>query len=370
MPTITNAGSTIIEVPSRAIKIRGAKHSGGYVATEEQENHTLANDMTLSVWCKPTCMVSALDKHMMFAKRANSGTYGWTNWALYIERGTGKFVVWFAYSGNGNAGYDNAKGTAYTFNSNEDWYHVVGVRDTSAGKISLYINGEYENQVNITENQIGSLEDSTDRVVVGALDLNNNACFSGSVSDPRAYSGVSLTANEVKTLYNTGYTPYDNTNLVFSTNFEEITDSAGNWHYFEHNGLANVNVKWVSGSNENGGWFQNPIRTYRDIKCWCTRWDEDNWGMVFETFLDPCDRAFLFNNVKPGAYTELMNILGTPTYLDYTFNSSNTLIFKPQDNFGISSLRQNRMIAVSHISDNFWTHDKFNVKIEGKRLDI
>lgn len=106
------------------------------------------------------------------------------------------------------------------------------------------------------------------------------------------------------------------------------------------------------------------------IDCWCTRWDENNWGLVAETFLGSSNRDNLFANVTPGAVRELYNILGTPKYIDTTYTSGNTIILEPQHGYGLSSLREKRMIGVKNISDRFITRDKLGVKIEGIRLDI
>jgi len=106
------------------------------------------------------------------------------------------------------------------------------------------------------------------------------------------------------------------------------------------------------------------------IKCWCTRWDEGNWDMVYETFLTSSCRDNLFASTTPGAVRELYNILGTPKYIDTTYASSNTLTFTPIHPHGISSLRQKRTIAVKNISDTFLTRDRFHVKVEGFRIDI
>lgn len=121
-----------------------------------------------------------------------------------------------------------------------------------------------------------------------------------------------------------------------------------------------------------------PLRIYyscnaypmRYVDCFCTRWDEGNWDVTIETFLESANRDALFANVTPGAVRELYNVLGTPKYIDTTYESGNTLIYEPTHGFGLSSLRQKRTIAVKNISDSFIHRNYFNVKIEGIRLDI
>ena len=106
------------------------------------------------------------------------------------------------------------------------------------------------------------------------------------------------------------------------------------------------------------------------IDCWCKRWDEGNWDTVIETFMESSNRNTLFNYVTPGAVRELYNILGTPKYIDTTYNSANTLIYEPQAGYGLSSLREKRTVAVKNISDTFINKENFNIKIEAFRIDI
>jgi len=105
------------------------------------------------------------------------------------------------------------------------------------------------------------------------------------------------------------------------------------------------------------------------IDCWCTRWDEDNWGVTFETFMDSSNRNLLFRNVVPGAVRELYNILGTPKFIDTTYDSGNSIIIEPSSNTGLANIRDKRTLAVKSISDTFISNKYFAIKIEGKRLD-
>jgi len=104
------------------------------------------------------------------------------------------------------------------------------------------------------------------------------------------------------------------------------------------------------------------------IDCWCTRWDEGNWDLTFETFLGSGARDFLFSNVTPGATSEMYNILGTPHYIDSTYSSGNSIICSPIGGTGLSGLRQQRTIAVKSISDKFINKDMFGIKVEGVLL--
>ena len=105
------------------------------------------------------------------------------------------------------------------------------------------------------------------------------------------------------------------------------------------------------------------------VDCAVTRWQENNDSLVIETFLSSSNRGKLFHNVVPGAVRELYSILGVKKFIDTTYASSNTYRVTPNYQYGLSGLRQERIIAVKNISDTFINKDVFNVKIEGIMLD-
>lgn len=120
----------------------------------------------------------------------------------------------------------------------------------------------------------------------------------------------------------------------------------------------------------NDGVISGATWTDRSIKCYCTSWNEGNWDVSINTFLDPCDRNYLFSNVVPGAKREIANILGTPMNMDTTYTSSNTLILEPISGYGISSLREKRTVVVKSIQDSFLNRYLYEVKIDTIRLDM
>ena len=105
------------------------------------------------------------------------------------------------------------------------------------------------------------------------------------------------------------------------------------------------------------------------VDCWASRWDESNYDVIIEAWMGSGARNALFHNLKPGAVRELYKVLGKPTFIDSTYSSGNTLILQPLASYGLSSLREKRTVAVKNISDTFVTRDKFNVKLECKRID-
>jgi len=108
---------------------------------------------------------------------------------------------------------------------------------------------------------------------------------------------------------------------------------------------------------------------YIDVPC--SRWDEDNYTMKFEFFCEgSSQRNTIFDNCVPGAVRELYNILGTPKYIDTTYESRNTFVINPLDGYGLSSLREGRTVAIKSISDSIFGMNHFCVTLDCVRLDI
>ena len=101
------------------------------------------------------------------------------------------------------------------------------------------------------------------------------------------------------------------------------------------------------------------------------RWDCDNWGGVIEFSCTSSQRDDIFHNIIPGAVTEQYNILGTPHFVDISYESGNTLILEPLGGYGLSSnLRNRRIVGVKNANDSFLVRDRFFCKLEWLRLDI
>ena len=103
------------------------------------------------------------------------------------------------------------------------------------------------------------------------------------------------------------------------------------------------------------------------IRCWCKRWDEDNYDIIVETFLASGDRDTLFKYIKPGAIREYNNSLGWTINLDGTYSESgNTLILEPIHGYPLSSIRSRRVVVVKNATDNVTSRKYFNIKLDTK----
>ena len=336
MVDVTNQGSQYIIVPQSTLKFGDGTLD--YVTISASPYFSPGNnkDFSVSCWVMPTDW-------------GGPKGGGWTNifgkqeatiWGLHITTHTNP-QYGFHVSGGGNNVCDGVASEA-TLNK---WTHLTGTYDGNTKLISLYMNGDLK--VTLTSAS-GSTADTTSHILIGN---DGNYSLSGQVYDCRFWSGACLTADEVKKVYNG--LDVDTSHLV------------AHYKFLDREGTTlEDSVNNLNGTITGADWYE------RKLQCWNTRWDEGNWNVTLETFLDARDRNYIFRNVTPGAIRELYNILGTPKYIDTTYTSSNTLIFEPISNYGLSSLRQRRTIGVKSISDTFIIHDKFGIKVEGMRLDI
>ena len=76
------------------------------------------------------------------------------------------------------------------------------------------------------------------------------------------------------------------------------------------------------------------------IDCWCTRWDQTDWTLVIETFLEKDDIQLLLDNSLPGAVGELWYILGSKVHYDKSWEGRNTIKFVPTSSNRYRSITQ------------------------------
>ena len=345
MPQIMGGGSMNITVPQSCLRFEGSGTAQcayvSFTGNPKLKVNGKDKELTISAWCKVTGGYT--DQSNTIAV-AGCSTYGYSIliWKEGLGATTGRVSF---YVGGTSSKYDAESNEAL---SKEVWHHICGVHryDTApSGNTYLFIDGEYiaSAQVPMGPNLTNSVE-----FCVGALQNTHKRVFSGQITDVKFWSGTALTNDQVRQLYN-------GCNTVTPTAEWKFTDREGTTVTETYNDLDLT----IDGAT----WME------REIPCWCKRWDEGNWDVTIETFLEAPDRNFIMNQVTPGAYRELYNILGTPRYIDTTYSSGNTLILEPRSGFGINDLRQTRTIAVKNISDTFENWETFGLKIEGVRID-
>jgi len=117
----------------------------------------------------------------------------------------------------------------------------------------------------------------------------------------------------------------------------------------------------------------------RTIPARCSRWDENNYSIIFETILKKGEDELLRNYITPGAVGILFTILDEPQYYDKTFSDDNTIKLTPIDykklHFGITvennnsnliNMRKETTIYVENYGVHPLDDELMNVKIEGK----
>jgi len=337
--SIRNAGSMKILVPQSALFFDGHNTNVDpnmprvIVGTSTGDlNIAATGKLTISAWIKPKDLPSA---GYIFSKRDDTvGTaYG------FFAAGSNLQI----FGGNQSSSY-SANGSITI----DVWQHVACTLDNTTA--SIYINGELFGGDTIT----GIAQWPT---VSGAIGCRFGGTsykygYSGSITNLQVWSGAALDEFQIKRVYNgiDVETDYRICNFKFDDN--------------EGDTLTNYANKSNDGDIANATWIG------RQIQCWNTRWDEGNWDVTVETFLNPCDRNFIAQHITPGAVKEMYNILGTPANWDITYSSGNTLTFIPIGGTGLSGLREQRTIGIKNFTDTFITKDYLGIKLEGLRLDI
>jgi len=111
----------------------------------------------------------------------------------------------------------------------------------------------------------------------------------------------------------------------------------------------------------------NDLRIYVSggsiITCPCSRWDQDNYTIIIETYLNRNQRDLLRSNIRPGAVAELYRLLGRPVYYDTSFGS-NTIKLSPVSGTRLAEMHSDTVIYVKRYSERITDANDFHVKIE------
>jgi hypothetical protein len=288
--------------------------------------------------------------------------------------------IWGLGSGNTNGTsqeYLQIHGTGSAYNYWWDTYDW----ETKNGDYSEVSSSDLEGLTSYSDN-------TTPLYFVDARYATDISSPSGTVSegDSSITTSISLDSGEGDV-----YIYYDTSDKGTSIENWSNSSNLGNQsspYYTEHQLTSlsnNTYYTWRGYVNDDGNesWTDNYIgfpskksvncnidysSNTRRIAVRCSRWEEQNWSMVAEFIFTSGQRDTLYKHITPGALTERMNILGIPTYVDLTYNSSNTLRIVPRNNTGLEDLRNERTIVVKNVSDNWYGREKYIVKIEGMFL--
>jgi hypothetical protein len=220
--------------PSQTAGISGKaqlfnKDASTYISVADHSDFDWAGTVSFSIelWVK---FSGAGETRVLLGRDDPSTSVHW--WIGQTPTGQ---IEWFIIDSNGNTG-DLISNSSY---NDGQWHHVVAVRDASANKIYLYVDGVSKN-INLT--LTGNLY-STANISIGCLVYDNapDYYFSGSLDEiavyNRALSSSEITAhyNNVR-LYQIGYCSNDNpvilsTPVIYATSGQVYTydvDASGN----------------------------------------------------------------------------------------------------------------------------------------------
>jgi hypothetical protein len=115
--------------------------------------------------------------------------------------------------------------------------------------------------------------------------------------------------------------------------------------------------------------FYDTLEEPNIIRGWCTRWDTSDYSVTIETWLNKTNVQNLVTNLRPGAVTELYQILGKPYYYDQSWTGDNTLRIIPEisSSSNLKNMRKEVVIYPKNISTSpvIGRSDWFMMKIEG-----
>jgi len=105
------------------------------------------------------------------------------------------------------------------------------------------------------------------------------------------------------------------------------------------------------------------------ISCYASRIDYSDYSVTFETWLYKEDLNTLRDNLRPGAVSELFQVLGKPYYYDQSWTSANTvmLVFFDNESSNVVNMRKSMLLYVKTLSDSpvAGASGWINCKIEG-----
>jgi len=166
---------------------QGLKFDGVDDYVKSTVSSGLSGSFTASAWVK---LNSFTNDKVVVASNVSS----YSNYWFEIAETTGNKWVGFLYDGTHNPGVISGTNTANI----GVWSHVVFVRDTSIGKILLYLNG--------TSAATPVTDTTTSVPTYSEFDIGftqAHGYINGSLDDVRVYNRA-LSANEIKQLYNMG----------------------------------------------------------------------------------------------------------------------------------------------------------------------
>jgi hypothetical protein len=165
-------------------------------ADDSDFDFAAAQDFTLSTWVKSDSTSNPAASEYIISKETSSAGY-----ALWFNTG-GEIVCGIDDDGTSfpeDSAGDTASNTDFYDNT---WHHIVCTRDTTSGRLSLYIDGRlFDSDTSLSAT--GDLSNS-DSLTIGDRNATNDTDdFNGDIDETKIYRAA-LTSDEVKIEFNQG----------------------------------------------------------------------------------------------------------------------------------------------------------------------
>lgn len=171
-----------------------------YVTIDDSDALWPAASFSLEAWVNTTRNGNLLEKYACWnfcpSNRANA------LWALSVSNG----VADFQERPDAGTTISEVTDSLHMINDGQ-WHHLVGVRDSQAAKLLLYVDGALAVSANLTQAQNGAMTNSdgeTDLIAIGASPSAGTTgftpTFTGAV-DEVAYYSDALTAQQIGAIY-------------------------------------------------------------------------------------------------------------------------------------------------------------------------
>lgn len=178
--------------------VNGVDHKG-YIDFGSSPDYTPAN-FTAEVWTKYP------EGFLEFTYGSFISTFvspiPYKGWALHYW-GIGNSVLRLSV-GTDNANPDLTLPTIYTAAPSRygEWFHMAGVFDTSAKKMSLYIDGQLCASMDVSDNMVPCATEEESRMWAFVEPKDNSRCMSGYIKKFRLWSSAK-SDSEIRDLMNT-----------------------------------------------------------------------------------------------------------------------------------------------------------------------